>query len=357
MLKGEFKLPAYTKSDTWVFAIVVPLSIMISNAILLGSHYFSSWKVFLVATGIYLGEMFVIFQICGFLALWFLKKFPEIKDTPKRIALSLSCFIVLTVSAVTPLMWLYDKIPLLHYKWSGYINLWVALVSVLTNIILTILFEGLAFFERWKATLTETEQLKEENLRSQLQSLKNQINPHFLFNSINSLSSLISEDPEKAELFLDEMSKVYRYLLRNNEDNLIPLQTEIQFINSYFHLLKTRYGDGISLMVNVPPDCKDLMIPPLTLQILVENAVKHNMILKEQPLKIEIACANHHQLMVKNNLQKKELKVQSSKVGLENIAAKYQLLNQPDIMINDKGDEFIVTVPLIPKKIKSVHQR
>jgi len=346
-LNAKVKLPAYTKSDIWVLLAVVPLQVVWCNRILLGEIYFSDIRVFLTATGIYFTLMFFVFQVCGLIAIRFLQIFPDSDDTVKRLLLSVLCYISITVASITPLMWLYGKISLFNYTMLSFTHLKVAIICMTGNLIITIVFEGLAAFERWKATLFETEQLKKENLRSQLQSLKNQINPHFLFNSINSLSSLIGDDPEKAEVFLDEMSKVYRYLLRNDEDNLVPLSIELQFIDSYYHLLKTRYGEGIVLEFHVRDSCRELYVPPLTLQILVENAVKHNVMLKEQPLKIEIRCVNDEQLLVKNNLQLKALKVITNKAGLENIAAKYQLLNGSEIMVTEDEDAFMVTVPLI----------
>ncbi len=343
-------MPAYTKSDIWVFLAIVPLQVILCNRILLGKLYYNDLKVFLAATGIFFATMLVIFIMCGAIALRFLKVFPGVHQNPQRLLLSVLSYMTLTVGVQTPIMLLYDKIDLLQYTFVSYVDLRIAVISALGNVIITIIFEGLAAFERWKATLFETEQLKKENLKSQLQSLKNQINPHFLFNSINSLSSLIGDDPERAEEFLDEMSKVYRYLLRNNEDNLIPLSMELQFIHSYYHLLKTRYGDAIYMDIHVSEMCSEFLLPPLTLQILVENAVKHNIILKEQPLRIEIVCTNNEQLTVKNNLQRKTVKVESTNIGLQNIAAKYQLLNEPDISINETAFEFAVTVPLIEAK-------
>lgn len=304
-----------------------------------------------MATAIFMAVMLFSFLICGSLALKFLKWYPEVKDTRKRLILSVISYIIITAIPITPMMWLYSQIPPFNYTFVSYVHIGVAIITAVGNIIITIIFEGLAAFEKWKATHFETEQLKKENLRSQLQSLKDQINPHFLFNSINSLSSLISEDPDKAEEFLDEMSKVYRYLLRNNEDSLISLAMELQFINSYYHLLKTRYGDALNLSVDVSANCRESLIPPLTLQILVENAVKHNIISKEQPLNIEIICVNDETLTVKNNLQRKSAKVLSNQVGLENIAAKYQLLNQPDIIVREENNEFVVTVHLIHSTI------
>ena len=203
------------------------------------------------------------------------------------------------------------------------------------------------FFEKWRKMVDETEQLKKENLQSQLEGLKGQVNPHFLFNSLNSLSSLISDDPDKAEKFLDEMSKVYRYLLRTNEDGLTTLDAEMQFIHSYFHLLKTRYGDGLDLETIIDERYYTYQLPPLTLQMLVENAVKHNMILRDHPLKILIMTTNSGKLVVSNNLQRKDRMVSSNKVGLTNIVNKYRLMKQEEISVRDDGKEFAVVVPLI----------
>jgi len=177
--------------------------------------------------------------------------------------------------------------------------------------------------------------------------LKGQVNPHFLFNSLNSLSSLISDDPEKAEKFLDEMSKVYRYLLRTNEDGLTSLESEMQFINSYFHLLKTRYGDGLEMEIRINEKYNGYQLPPLTLQMLVENAVKHNMILKDSPLQILIMTTNSGKLVVTNNLQRKDRMVSSNKIGLTNIVKKYRLMKKEEISVRDDGKEFAVVVPLI----------
>jgi LytS/YehU family sensor histidine kinase len=207
--------------------------------------------------------------------------------------------------------------------------------------------EAVYYFSRLLQAEKETEQLKKENLQTQLDSLKQQVNPHFLFNSLNTLSYLISEDPEKAEEFLDEMCKVYRYLLRNNENELTNLATELQFIRSYFHLLKTRYGDSLHLNLAVEPSDEQRLLPSLTLQLLVENAVKHNVIHRDHPLTVHISTQGNGQLTVKNNLQKKVQKVASNQVGLSNIASKFSLLKQPDIKVQQTDTEFLVTIPLI----------
>lgn len=181
----------------------------------------------------------------------------------------------------------------------------------------------------------------------QMRALQSQINPHFLFNGLNTLSSLIDEDPHQAGEFVDELSKVYRYLLRSNEHELTTLSIELRFISSYFHLLKTRFGCSVSLDIDVDKTYQEALLPPLTLQLLVENAVKHNVVIAQKPLKIRIRTTPDNVLIVENSLQRKTLRVESNGVGLSNIAVKYQLLNQQQPVIQEHEGWFQVKLPLL----------
>ena len=212
---------------------------------------------------------------------------------------------------------------------------------------LLIEYEIFYYFAKLKQTEKEKDRLEKEKLQAELDTLKQKVNPHFLFNSLNSLSSLISEDPLQAEIFLDEMTKVYRYLLRNNEVELASLDTELKFIKSYSHLLKTRYGDSIDFDIDVSDEYLSYLVPPLTLQLLVENAVKHNKLLKHQPLIIHLRTNDKNHFVVTNNIQRKEISVDSTRVGLKNISSKYRLMNQPDIIVTDNNEVFTVSIPLI----------
>lgn len=198
----------------------------------------------------------------------------------------------------------------------------------------------------------EREKLRVANLQSQFDVLKQQVNPHFLFNSLNSLSSLISEDPKQAEVFVDKLSGVYRYVLRANrgdgpEQHLTTLAAELAFMEAYYHLLQTRYGTGLSLTVDVHERQRSCQIPPLTLQLLVENAVKHNVVSTKRPLSISIATDEQGRLVVQNTLQRKTTRVLSNGVGLANIVAKYQMLNLAQLSIEESQDYFTVRLPLL----------
>jgi two-component system, LytTR family, sensor kinase len=193
----------------------------------------------------------------------------------------------------------------------------------------------------------EREKLRAANLQSQLDALKQQVNPHFLFNSLNVLDSLIEDDPRQARIFLEELSTVYRYLLRSNEQHLTDLECELDFIQSYYHLLKTRHGSGLQLNIDIDKRFKSSKLPPLTLQLLVENAFKHNIVLPEQPLIIDITTDNEGHLLVQNNIQRKNVRVASNGVGLSNILSKYHILNQASPSIREDNGKFVVRLPMI----------
>ena len=199
----------------------------------------------------------------------------------------------------------------------------------------------------------EREELRKAHLQSQLDSLKTQVNPHFLFNSLNTLLSLISVSPGRAEAFVLELSSVYRYLLQANEKEMTTVEQELKFAHSYFHLLKTRYEDGIQLLIDVDDKYINYLVPSLTLQLLLENAVKHNVISSDKPLKISVFTkgteAGEVFLTVQNNLQRKTQAVLSNQMGLNNILAKFKLMNRDDVLITDKDNCFTVSLPLIKK--------
>lgn len=343
----NMKTLSYSSKERLIGVVIIPPVAIIINYFVFGSVYFDSLRNFLVPTLVSSTVVLIIYILCSMIATILLNRFPKYSQAFKRIGLELLCFVAIMAAAVAVLFYGYEYIGLqgMPVKLENFP--WVLIVGASCNLLATSFNEGAAFYEKWREMVDEADQLKRENLQSQLEGLKGQVNPHFLFNSLNSLSSLISDDSEKAEKFLDEMSKVYRYLLRTNEDGLTSLESEMQFINSYFHLLKTRYGDGLELEIRINEKYNGYQLPPLTLQMLVENAVKHNMILKDSPLQILIMTTNSGKLVVTNNLQRKDRMVSSNKIGLTNIVKKYRLMKKEEISVRDDGKEFAVVVPLI----------
>ena len=194
----------------------------------------------------------------------------------------------------------------------------------------------------------EIENYKRISSQAQLQSLKNQINPHFLFNNLSVLSELITVDSTASEEFVKQFAKVYRYVLNSHEKELVELKYELEFISSYSFLLKTRFSAGLHININVPSFSKEGFILPMAMQMLVENAIKHNVISRFKPLVLDIYEDDNGYLNVRNNLQKKQADdVESTKVGLNNIKKRYEHLGKKQIEIYQNEDEFRVAIPII----------
>lgn len=348
----KVKLPQYTSKDYLVLGLIILPFTVLMNSVIFGAKYFSHLTIFLQATVI-TGVAFCIdFVLCGAVAVLLKKRFPDEKQTGVKLALMIFAFLLMTGLFLLLLFRGYEFIGFWGYVFNEKGFIWSYVSMGIVNIFLTFLHEGIARFESWKKNITETEQLKKAYKQSELQALKSQVNPHFLFNSLNSLSCLINEDNDKAEQFLDEMSKVYRYMLRNEDDQLVTLQTELKFIESYLHLLNTRFGEGLTVAVNVEKEDLEKLIPPLTLQVIIEDAFTQNVFSKVRPLKISIASRKRDCcIVVKNNIQPKTVTGSLDKeAGLDNLVAKYYLLNHTAIDISDSSGERIICVPLINKK-------
>ncbi|GAB3921219.1 sensor histidine kinase [Larkinella terrae] len=290
---------------------------------------------------------------------YILFRFPALNQSTLRIATSLSVYIVLTWFLCALNFWFYELADSPGYQFSLAKFGGMALLGTVFNVLSASIFEAIYFHSQWRQTLVREYELKQLNTQQQLDVLKQQVNPHFLFNSLNSLIALIGEDPGQAESFAEELSSVYRYVLRTNRSegpssnvldltqHLTDLDSELRFIQSYYHLLKTRHGCGLDLSIRVDERFGPYLLPPLTLQLLVENAVKHNSTLPEQPLRIQISTDERGTLQVHNNIQRKQMRVLSNGVGLSNILAKYAMLGQPAPDIQEANSEFIVTLQLI----------
>jgi LytS/YehU family sensor histidine kinase len=190
------------------------------------------------------------------------------------------------------------------------------------------------------------ERLKKETLASQLESLKNQVNPHFLFNSLNVLTELIQQNQHRAIKFVEELSDVYRYVLESRSKTIIELGSELKFLEAFIYLLKIRFENKISVNINLKDFTYKKMIPPLSLQLLIENAIKHNIISNENPLVIEVYSTDDY-LIVKNKIQLKSGIMKASGIGLKNIESRYGFLTDKKVTVQKEDDLFIVNIPLL----------
>ena len=197
----------------------------------------------------------------------------------------------------------------------------------------------------------ENEKLRIESLQSQFESLKNQVSPHFLFNSLTALKTLIRESPQLAGQYVDHLSQVLRYTLQGNDKQLVTLREEMEFAESYLFLIKMRYDTNLIIHTEINEEQMRLMLPPLTIQTLLENAVKHNEISKRNPLSIHIVSSGTETLTVTNRIQKKLSPEQGTGIGLTNLSKQFQLLGDRALQVSSENNEFRIDIPLIKPKI------
>jgi two-component system, LytTR family, sensor kinase len=218
--------------------------------------------------------------------------------------------------------------------------------AVFCTIMVIAVYESIFFMHQLRHSVEETEKLKRESLNAELNALKTQVNPHFLFNNLNTLASVIPEDPKLAVDFVQQLSKLYRHILEVKDEQSILLKDELDVMKAYAFLLQTRFGSNLDVVINVPEEKLDKRIVPLSLQILMENAIKHNIVSSDKPLKIEISAMNGR-LIVSNNLQKKNQVNESTGIGLNNISNRYKLLGNSGVEVKENGSDFTVSIPLI----------
>lgn len=220
-------------------------------------------------------------------------------------------------------------------------------ICFIINALVVSVMEGRCLFFLWKKSLIDSEKLKQENLKAQYETLKNQINPHFLFNSLNTLAGLIPEDSKKGVEFVEKLSLFYRNVLIYRDKELIELSDELVMVDAYIYLQKMRFDTALILNISIDRErINGVKIPPMAIQILVENAIKHNVVSHSNPLKIEIELDSEF-IVVKNRIQRKKSLDPSTHLGLSNLAERVRLLNSEiDLIINDDSNFFIVQIPI-----------
>ena len=307
-------------------------------------------ETYLQASTIALLYCFTFWQGNCYILFALRKVFPSYKDTNRRIAYTIffaSIYTILAGIIINNILYQFDLVTIscIDPSYSRFYEK-MQMNMAITGMVGTI-YESTYFFNRWKKAIIEAEQLKIQHIRSQFEVLKNQVSPHFLFNSLNTLISIIPETPDLAVEFTEKLSKVYRYILQNKDKELVELEQELIFTKSYIFLLKIRFGENLKINYKVKDEFLQHLVAPLTLQMLVENAIKHNIISKAKPLTIDIYVENGNSITVRNNLQIKNVVRQSTKVGLENIIKRYKYLSNQAVDVISTTGNFIVSLPLI----------
>jgi LytS/YehU family sensor histidine kinase len=260
---------------------------------------------------------------------------------------ALSIHLVYSSLVIFTVNWFWFIVVLGH-EWENFwkYNRGTIISEYIIFVIIAAIIYAVSFFRAWRREVEESEKVKRESLALQYKVLQDQINPHFLFNSLNVLGSLMDLDVAKAKKFNSELSKFYRDVLHFKDLDIISLKEEIDFVKKYIYLQQIRFGDALQVDI-IANEKVDGKVIPLSLQALVENALKHNEISQTNPLKIVIAISDNYELIVENNFQPRELLEETSKTGLKNLRGRYEFLTGKEMRITKNKNYFRVSLPLI----------
>ncbi|HNP16853.1 MAG TPA: histidine kinase [Fulvivirga sp.] len=305
------------------------------------------WSIIILFTT---SVVLIIWEICDFVINYFSKHYPNHLTSKKMLA---SIFIMTTLAT-------FPFVTGFIYFENYYLKVWLNCVSNSYSVFLTDLPQGFVvtwlvisgeilrlYYINLRNMEVEQTRMQKELLRTQYESLKNQVNPHFLFNNFSVLTALIHKDADLASNFVTQLSKLYRYILDNKENEMVSLAREFECLDSYLFLLKIRHEESIHLEINIDIEAKDFYVPTLSLQMLIENAVKHNSFNKRNPLKIRIYNDAEQFIIVENVLNLKNGVRDSTKVGLENIKNRYNLKSDQKVVVYQSEGFFAVKLPML----------
>ncbi|MCP9290580.1 sensor histidine kinase [Gracilimonas sediminicola] len=305
------------------------------------SHVEYSIAVFII--------LIALFEVHTLKSQWLERWIPWQQKVPQRLWAEIGCTAILTPAIVTPVMvLLYQTLWDMSVWFPGMIE--YNLFALSFSLSIAAFVNADVIIKEWKKSLLENEILEKENAKARLSVLQAQISPHFLFNNFNVLNALIDEDPKLAQKYLDTLSDIYRYVLNQKNEELVLLRDEIEFIKNYLFLLRIRFNEKLTCNISANGH-GDYRVPSATLQILVENAVKHNEISSRHPMEISIKVKGDDQLEVRNNLQPKKSSVKSTEVGLKNISDRYKYFTNKPVHIEKNEHEFVVRIPILKMNV------
>ncbi len=336
------------KKFIWrVLAFILVLIVMGNMLMLILFHDLKfTAHLFLIASvnSVLVGGIFAI--VIGNMVNILDKKLPWLQFPLRRLIVQVVLSIVLVMLIIV------FCIPILGLLWKQQItsDIFLSQIFFMMKVAFSFIFvsslltNAIFFFMNWKEAAVQQEKLKREQLALQYETLKSQVNPHFLFNNLNSLTSLINTNPEKAIDFVKKLSEVYRYILDQKDHELVALETELKFLESYVFLQKIRFESNLDVQIDV--NAKNLKIIPLSVQMLVENAIKHNEISDKKPLQIRVFAPDDQYLIIENRLQKKAGS-EGSGSGIQNISDRYAFFTNQKVLISFNSEQFRVSIPLL----------
>ncbi len=341
------------KQNIWIgilIAAFVSILIGIVVTILLGGPIRRSFSSYFWNAG-YSVSLGVPLFANGMLFSWFEKRFINwITHPVKSVVLAMTMHLVYSSFVIFVVNWFWF-ILIMGQNWENFwsYNRGTIISEYVIFVIIAAILYAVSFFKAWRSEVQQKEEVKRESLALQYKVLQEQINPHFLFNSLNVLGSLIDIDIEKAKNFTRELSTFYRDVLHFKNQDIISLNEEIAFVKKYIYLQQIRFGEALHVDI-IANDKIDGKVIPLSLQSLVENAIKHNQMSMADPLRIVIAISDDYELVVENNLQPKTVTEKSSQTGLKNLAGRYEYLTEKEMVITQSDSYFRVSMPLIRMK-------
>ena len=337
------------KAEFWLIVTGIPLVSLLNNTLLFGfllqeGKITDFSKCLLVSFG-FTCMYWITFRYIFF---YFIRRFPHEKENKMRRVFTFSVQMVVFII----FQFFVEKIMLGLKEFSFTVADPNFFLKVLTTFIFTVLvislYEIIYLSYQISNSIKEREELKRENIASELSGLKEQINPHFLFNSLNTLSALILTHPQRAETFVLKLARVYRYILDKGSENMVTVAQEINYLETYVQLLKERFGDGLQVETEQFNEAiRNKKVVPLSFQICFENCVKHNMVNNEKPLVVTITSTTDGYIRIQNNLQPLQLKEPGSGVGILNIRKRFSFFTQKPVLIENDGQFYSIYLPLI----------
>jgi len=348
LFNKEKRLKYIGFNDIW-FAVIGNLVLsFVANYLFNNPEERNSLDLFLIGWTVSLTfsicDWFIIRTVLIFLR----KKYPEFKDDVKRI----SIFFIAIICIVIGVDYIGGFIFSTIINSFGYNSSHTFQLSVIVSIVTLVtmimaIYEAIYYAVRLKKSIREEEQTKQVMIQAQLDTLRNQAQPHFLFNSLNTLRDIIDQDTkEDAKSFVDNLSGVYRFIIESGNSNVILLEEELQFAKAYIHIQKERFGDNLKVNWNILDDTLTAGIVPMSLQLLLENAIKHNVVSRTKPLIIDV-ITDETNLIVSNKIQAKSTQTPSTKIGLKNIEKRYGLISGQAPIVKNDGLTFTITLPLL----------
>ena len=334
--------------DRLVMVIVIPILSFIIPIVFMGCRFnrypLFSWDKYVTTLVI----TSVLWMGSRQIMIYSRKKYPLFKEVRTRLIYQSIYMFLFTIVFNNLLGYIADHFVFNYGFRSSGIDMLISTnsASIFCTIMIIAIYESIYFMNELRASVEESENLKRESLSAQLNALRSQVNPHFLFNNLNTLSSLIPENPVHAVDFVQQLSKVYRHILEVKDEKSILLKDELDLLNAYTFLLKTRFDKNLDVTIDIPTEKLQKKIAPLSLQILMENAIKHNIVSADKPLHIDISTVNGS-LVVSNNLQIKNQVNECTGIGLDNIRNRYKLISEKPVNVTSNDNNFTVSIPLI----------